>query len=91
MSPSSPDRSKRAIRPKGPYDVILMAGSVEEVPEALLKQLKEGGRLVTIVGVGPAGMATIFTHVDGVVSGRAAFNAPVPPLPGFAKPKTFEF
>ncbi len=76
---------------EGPYDVILMAGSVEDVPEALLSQLKDGGRLVTIVGVGPAGMATIFTHVDGAVSGRPAFNAPAPPLPGFAKPKTFQF
>lgn len=76
---------------EGPYDVILMAGSVEDVPEALLAQLKEGGRLVTVVGTGPAGMATIYTHADGTVSGRPAFNAPAPPLPGFAKPKTFQF
>jgi protein-L-isoaspartate(D-aspartate) O-methyltransferase len=76
---------------EGPYDVVLMAGSVEEVPEALLRQLKEGGRLVTIVGVGPAGMATIFTHSDGDFSRRSAFNAPAPPLPGFAKAKTFQF
>ena len=38
---------------EGPYDVILLAGSVEDLPDALFDQLKEGGRLVTIVGIGP--------------------------------------
>ncbi len=76
---------------EGPYDVVLMAGSVDEVPAALLGQLKEGGRLVTVIGTGPAGMATIFSRTDGDISRRAAFNAPVPPLPGFARPKTFTF
>lgn len=76
---------------EGPYDVIVMAAAVEEVPPALLDQLKKGGRLVTIVGQGPSGMATLFHRNGGEVSRRSAFSAPAPSLPGFAKPKTFQF
>ncbi len=76
---------------EGPYDVIVMAAAVEEVPPALLDQLKKGGRLVTIIGDGPSGMATLFYRNGGEVSRRSAFSAPAPTLPGFAKPKSFEF
>ena len=76
---------------EGPYDVIVMAGAVEEVPAMLLNQLKRGGRLVTILGKGPAGVATLFSRNGGEVSRRAVFSAPAPSLPGFTKPKSFEF
>lgn len=72
----------------GPYDVILLEGSVEIVPPALFGQLKVGGRLVAVIGPGPAGMATIYRK-NGNVAGRPAFNAPIPPLPG--KPATPRF
>src|ERR1041385_7610834 len=46
--------------PQGaPYDAILVEGRVEVVPDALLAQLKEGGRLLAVVGSGPMGEATI--------------------------------
>lgn len=77
--------------PEGPYDVILVFGSVEEVPAELLGQLKRGGRLVTIVGTGPGGEATLFYRNGGEVSPRAAFNASAPALPGFAKRRSFAF
>lgn len=77
--------------PEGPYDVILMAGAVEEVPVALLDQLKDGGRLVTILGSGPSGIAMIAYRIDGEVSWRTAFNAPAPTIPGFAKTRVFQF
>lgn len=77
--------------PEGPYDVILMAGAVDEIPSALLDQLKEGGRLVTILGSGPAGRAVVAYRVDGDVSLRTAFNASAPALPGFAKARVFQF
>lgn len=76
---------------EGPYDVILVLGAVEEVPDALLGQLKRGGRLVTIVGTGPDGRATLFYRNGGEVSPRAAFNASAPVLPGFAKQRSFAF
>ncbi|MEO8669354.1 MAG: protein-L-isoaspartate O-methyltransferase [Bauldia sp.] len=74
-----------------PYDVIVLEGSVEVVPEALFAQLAEGGRLVAVVGYGRAASATVFTKTDGDVGARKAFDAHVPRLPGFEKPKAFVF
>jgi protein-L-isoaspartate(D-aspartate) O-methyltransferase len=74
-----------------PYDLILIEGAVEVVPGALLDQLGEGGRLVAVVGYGRAASATVFTKVDGDVGDRPAFDADVPPLPGFRRSKGFVF
>ncbi|MCX5493835.1 protein-L-isoaspartate O-methyltransferase [Kaistia dalseonensis] len=75
-----------------PYDVILIEGAVEEIPDALTAQLSEGGRIVTVVGAnGLAAKATIYTRSSGSLSGRPAFNTYVRPLPGFEKPKVFVF
>jgi protein-L-isoaspartate(D-aspartate) O-methyltransferase len=76
---------------EGPYDVIFLGGAVEVVPDSLFAQLKEGGRLVAVVGYGRAAAATVFTRSDGEIGSRIAFNAHVQPLPGFAKPKAFVF
>jgi len=74
-----------------PYDVIFIGGSVEEVPETLLKQLAEGGRLVAVEGGGNAGVARVFLKTSGIVTGRRAFNAAIKPLPGFERIRVFEF
>ncbi|MGX5841940.1 protein-L-isoaspartate O-methyltransferase family protein [Mesorhizobium sp. ArgA1] len=76
---------------KAPYNVILVGGSVEEVPAALLGQLAEGGRLVVVEGQGNAGVARLFFKAGGVVTGRRAFNAAIKPLPGFERIHAFEF
>ena len=76
---------------EGPYDAIVLGGSVEVVPEALIGQLKDGGRLVVVIGEGQSGRATIVTKLDGEISFRAAFDADVPPLPGFKKATAFVF
>ena len=76
---------------EGPYDAILLDGAVEEVPAALFDQLKEDGRLVAVVGYDRAASAMVYTKTDDDVGGRAAFNAFVPALPGFARPRTFVF
>ena len=76
---------------KAPYDVILINGSVGEVPQALLDQLAEGGRLVAVEGHGNAGIARLFLKTTGVVTGRRAFNAAIKPLPGFEPARIFEF
>ena len=80
----------------GLFDVILLNGSVPEVPESLLAQLKEGGRLVAVVTAGPQGRprqgkATLFVKVDGETSGVPHFDANAKPLPGFAFSPTFTF
>jgi protein-L-isoaspartate(D-aspartate) O-methyltransferase len=79
----------------GPFDVILLNGSVPEVPESLLAQLKDGGRLVGVV-TGPQGRprqgkATLFVKVDGEASGLPHFDANARPLPGFAPSPSFTF
>ena len=77
---------------EAPYDLIFLNGSVEVVPPALLNQLKDGGRLVTVVGHGGAGRAAVFTKVSGdSISERFAFNAAIPALPGFSAPPRFVF
>lgn len=78
---------------KGPYDVILVNGAVETVPPQLFKQLKDGGRLVTVVGSGPASKATLYRSLGrgGEVSSRAIFDATGALLPGFSKPAEFVF
>lgn len=76
---------------QAPYDVIFVGGSVEQVPEALLAQLKEGGRLVAVEGRGNAGVAAVYLKNAATVTARKAFNAAVKPLPGFNRTREFEF
>ena len=74
-----------------PYDVIIMQGATEVAPDALLAQLKDGGRLVCVLGPGPQRKATIYRKIDGDVSGRPAFDAAAPLLPGFKRAPAFVF
>ena len=75
----------------GPYDVIILQGGVEEVPAAVLAQLKEGGRIAAIFMDDALGTVRIGHKMDGNVAWRFAFNASAPLLSGFAKEKSFEF
>ena len=74
-----------------PYDVIMVEGAAQVVPNSLLSQLKEGGRLVAVVGSGPMGKATLYRRVGGHASAVPVFDAAAPALPGFAKPAAFVF
>lgn len=76
---------------QGPFDVIFMDGGVEFVPRALLEQVKEGGRLATIMLEGNVGKGRIFTRLGGVVSARTIFDGGAPLLPGFARAREFAF
>lgn len=77
---------------QAPYDVILLGGAVDHLPQALAKQLAEGGR---IVGVrrpsGALGQATLWARHRGALSSRPLFEAQLPALPGIARPARFEF
>lgn len=72
-----------------PYDAILIEGGVEELPEALTSQLKEGGRIVCIFMDGALGTVRLGVKLDGVVTWRFAFNAAAPVLQGFKKQASF--
>jgi protein-L-isoaspartate(D-aspartate) O-methyltransferase len=74
-----------------PYDVIVINGAVEVVPEALARQLKPGGRLVGIHGRAPAGKAMIFRATAEGLGGRPIFDANAPLLRGFVAPPAFVF
>ncbi len=76
---------------EAPYDVIFIGGSVEQLPDGLVSQLKEGGRLVAVEGRGNSGVARLFLKSGGTVTARRAFNAAVKPLPGFNRTREFEF
>ena len=73
----------------GPYDAIILGGGVAEVPQSLLDQLKDGGRLVAIVADGPLGRAVVWERNGMSYDQREAFDATAPRLPGFEKVKTF--
>ena len=74
-----------------PYDVILVEGAVEIMPQALCEQLREGGRLVCIRGGGPGAKAMLYRMDAGEISGRAIFDASAALLPGFAEVPGFVF
>ena len=78
-------------RAGAPYDVILIEGAVETVPEALLAQLAEGGRLVAVVQEGTQGRAHLFVRSHGHIGDRPDFDASAPLLPGFRKTVGFVF
>lgn len=73
----------------GPYDVITIQGAVEMVPEALLDQLREGGRIACIFAESALGVVRIGYKIDGVVNWRFSFNAGAPVLNGFEKVAAF--
>ena len=82
----------KGLPSEAPFDVILLSGSVAEVPHALLEQLKVGGRLAALVGAEPVMRATFVTR-----TGQASFSTAqpwdtvAPRLAGFPEPSRFQF
>ena len=77
---------------RGPWDAILLSGSVAEVPQALLQQLKVGGRLVAVVGDEPVMRALRVRRVsERDFRTEVLFDTVAPRLEGFASPSTFAF
>src|SRR5262249_56581258 len=72
-----------------PYDVIFVNGATEIAPDALCRQLKDGGRLVAVVGRAPTGRAMVYRPVGGDISGWPGFDAAAPLLPGLCAPPPF--
>ena len=72
-----------------PYDVITIEGGIEEVPEAILAQLKEGGRIGAVFMDGAVGTARIGYKTEGRMTWRPVFNAAAPVLPGFRRARGF--
>lgn len=82
---------KRGAPDDAPFDVIVIDGAVEEIPQALQSQLADGGRLVAIVRVGSVGRATLTVRSGAAFSRRDDFDAMTATLQEFARTPAFVF
>ena len=81
-----------ACEAEGPWNVILLRGSVAEVPPALLSLLAPGGRLGAIVGEEPVMRATIITRVgDNSFQTAQPWDTVAPRLRNFPQASRFRF
>ncbi len=76
---------------KGPFDVVIVGGAVEIVPEAWSAVLGEGGRLAVAVRENGVGHARIYVKSDGIASYRSPFDCMPPVLAGFEVAEAFRF
>lgn len=76
---------------QAPFNLIMLAGSVVEIPAALQGQLDEGGRLAAVMESGRSGKITIFTRVGGVLGKRQLYDARTPPIAELVRRPVFEF
>ncbi len=77
---------------RGPYDAIVVSGSLPELPAALLKQLRLGGRLAAIVGSAPVMEAVLVTCTgEGIYNTVNLFETVVAPLDGITAKPAFAF
>lgn len=77
---------------EAPFDVIVLSGSVAQVPQALLDQLRVGGRLVAIVGDEPVMRATVITRTaQGSFTTAQRWDTCAPRLLHFPAPSRFHF
>jgi protein-L-isoaspartate(D-aspartate) O-methyltransferase len=75
-----------------PFDAIVVSGSLPVLPEALLRQLKVGGRLAVIIGQAPAMKAQLITRTgEAGYDTRTLFETNVKPLSTSVKPSSFQF
>jgi protein-L-isoaspartate(D-aspartate) O-methyltransferase len=72
-----------------PYGIVIFDGAVEKLPEAIVDQLAEGGRMAAVVVEGGVGRGVLAIRRGGVVSRRPVFDANVPVLPGFRAASKF--
>ena len=76
----------------GPYDVIVLTGSVPVLPEAFQQSLNAGGRLIAVVGEAPVMQARLITKAQGNSCNTVnLFETCIPPLKNALQPQRFEF
>ena len=81
-----------ALSNYGPFDAIVLSGSVDLLPEALLALLKPEGRLLAICGEDPIMHATLVqTHADGSATRQQLWDANAPRLQNFELRPAFNF
>jgi protein-L-isoaspartate(D-aspartate) O-methyltransferase len=82
----------KGLAGEGPFDAIVLSGSVAEVPPLLLSQLKIGGRLSAIVGFEPVMRATLITRTgETTYTTTQPWDTVAPRLANFPEPSRFHF
>lgn len=82
----------QGVASEAPFDVIVINGQVPEVPQELLDQMSDGGRLVAVVGCKNQGRATLVTKNGSKISSCTVYDASAPMLVGFEeKEQSFQF
>ncbi len=76
---------------EGPYDAILIDGSVDVVPDSILGQLKDSGRLAAVVGENRNSRAVVWRRTGTTTAQTYVFDASAPQLPGFERASSFVF
>lgn len=76
---------------EAPFDVIILEGAVDAVPPALFEQMRDGGRLVAVIGTGNAALAHLYIKTGTDVAATANFNLSLPLLGTFAPAPEFVF
>lgn len=74
-----------------PYSLILLDGSVEEIPQSLVDQLADGGRLVGAVIENGVSRLVFGVRAGNGFGTKAFADADTGVLPGFARPAAFSF
>jgi protein-L-isoaspartate(D-aspartate) O-methyltransferase len=83
---------ERGWHERAPYNVILFGGGVAQVPDAVVEQLADGGRLLAVeTGTSGIGKAVLVMRTKGALSRRVVFDAGTPLLPGFEPEASFVF
>lgn len=73
----------------GPFDAIVMQGGIEAFPDTRAEQLKDGGRVAAVFMEGALGVVRLGVRRDDRIVWRDIFNAAVPVLDGFTRPRSF--
>lgn len=81
----------KGVASEAPFDVIIIQGAVGEVPTSLLAQLRDGGRLVAIIGTGSSANAVLHVKTQTGIARIPSRNACMTELAEFAKKPAFAF
>ena len=75
----------------GPFDIIVLTGSVPQLPRALMDLLAPGGRAFAVIGEAPVMSATVVTGAAGALHSVALFETVLAPLANCKQPSRFAF
>ncbi len=81
----------KGLPSEAPFDVIIIEGSIDEVPQALFKQLREGGRLIAPIDNGATDIVCLYKKSDGDIGASKIYDAKLPKLKLRQKQPEFVF